>query len=346
MYSQRQSAFATSWQSIQGDDEFARDERMDLRHLAMNSPELAEVYLDLTGFPPEAGEVTSDTWAIGRKGIRARLHGGVIRGHAGPAQPVFRAILDLNEAVVARANRRLPKPHVQVTDSLREKLGLWGMAPQPGSVIIELVAPPAEFSEQQRPVSGQADAPFPRLGELQTPTESSIDDVFSALGAVLEFRETPLELEDRLIGLGSDAIRHLSHFAQRCEELAAIIDLDNRVDPSAAVKFTPSDAAYLRATIRTLHLDEQDIILEGMWRTASHVRGVFDLEVTLDDGSIDRISGVVPKHLISDSATAFNKYVQIQFRETRKGTEGERIHRTLERVSILGEVEPRPNRET
>ncbi|GAA3316101.1 hypothetical protein [Arthrobacter ramosus] len=340
-YTNRQRLFAAAWQSIDGSDDLSRGERMDLRFNAMESEDLAEVYMDLTGFAPSAGEVTTDLWALGKKGIRAKLYGGAIRGHAGPAHPVYRSILALNDAVVTLVNRQLEKPYMAITDSVRERLGLWGLAPQPGSVILELVAPPADFGEARRPHAGLSDSPFPGLEHLETPAERSIDELFSVLTAVKEFRDQPLQLEDKLVELGADATKSLDRFAQRCSEIGVTVDLDDRTPRGAALVFKPDDAKYLHRTIKTLRLDEDLKIVEGMWRTASLERRIFDLIVEHQDGPNERLSGIVPKTLMSASADAFNKYVEVEFREYRRGGEEGSLRRVLEKITILRPGAPR-----
>lgn len=334
-YTHRQQLFAAALNSIDSDDPLSRDERRDLRFVAMDAPELAEVYRDITGFSPRAGEIQADIWSVGRKGIRARLHGGAIHGHAGPAHQVFRSVLALNDAVVMLVNRQLDRPYAAITDSVKEKLGLWGLAPQPGSLVIELVSPPSEFSEQRRATAGPDDRPFPGLEPITTPAEHSIDEVFSVLYAVQEFRQHPMDLEERLVEFGTDAARHLDRFAQRCAELKVTVDLDDRTRDGASLSFGPGDAKYLHNTIKTLRLDEDLKIKEGMWRTASLERRIFDLVVETQGGASERISGIVPKSLMASSADAFNKFVQVEFREYRRGGDDGSLRRVLEKITVL-----------
>jgi hypothetical protein len=170
---------------------------------------------------------------------------------------------------------------------------------------------------------------------MSTPSEHSIDEIFSVLTAVQEFRDHPLELEDRLVELGADAARNLDRFAQRCSELDVTVDLDDRTESGSSLIFRPDDAKYLHRTIRTLRLDEDLKILEGMWRTASLERRIFDLVIEGAGGAPERISGIVPKGLMAASAEAFNQYVQVEFREYRRGGNEGKLRRVLEKISIL-----------
>lgn len=334
-YTQRQRLFASAWESITGDDDFARDQRTDLRLNAAENPDLAEVYRDLTGLTPTSIAAESNAWMIGRKGIRARLHGGAIRGHAGPANHIFRSVLALNDTVVTLVNRQLERPYVAVTDVIKERLGLWTLAPQPGSVVLELVAPPAEFGERHRRQAGEHDVPFPAMSQMPTPAEHSIDEIFDVLDATLRFREEPVGLEDRLVELGTDAARSLDRFAQRCTELKMTVDLDDRTEAGRSVVFKPDDANFLHRTIKTLRLDEDLKIREGTWRTASLERRIFDLVIEVEGAPPERISGIVPKSLMAASADAFNKYVQIEYKEYTRGSDDANVRRVLEKISVL-----------
>lgn len=269
-----------------------------------------------------------------RMGVRARFHEGAIVGHAGPANQILKAMLALNDAVVALVNNSLTKPYKEITDEVRERLGMWVVPATAGSVVMELVCPPATDIEERakdRPMTGQMEHPI--ISSVRTPAEEAVNRVMSALRCTIESSTgAALRLEDELIGLGTPVVNALARFADRCSELGAAIDITDRMPEARPIVIRTADARFLRNTIRTLGLEEEPpLIVEGQWMTGSGVRTVFDLKI--QDGTI--IKGRVPKTILQESMRAVGKYVQAEIHVRHRGGEGGTTSHTLRKLTVM-----------
>ncbi|RZU61772.1 hypothetical protein [Zhihengliuella halotolerans] len=275
-----------------------------------------------------------------QKGFRAHFEHGAIQGHAGPANQILKAMVALNDAVVALVNRNLAEPYKTITDNIREKLGLWVVPATAGSVVMELVCPPATAVEERepshRPIDGQTAHPIID-DQTPAPTASTIDEVLSVLRATVDHEPgDDLELENALVDIGYQATAAMRRFAERCIELGATIEISDRTPTSTPVTVRTQDAQYLKSTIKTLGLEEEPLIVEGEWVTGSDVRDVFDLRKA--DGTY--IKGRLPKQLIMDSAAAYKKFVQAEIQIIhRGGVQGQQQH-VLQKITVLADTVP------
>lgn len=283
-------------------------------------------------------EQAQDAWLTQRKGLRTRFHAGAVVGHAGPANQILKAVLSLNELIVQAVNRSLEKPFREVTDAVREELGMWVVPATRGSVVLELVCPPHAASQDAGTYNAEpGQKTVAELMDVETPASQAVDLVLSVLETVVATRGTsPDGLEEKLVEIGSAATSQLKKFAERCIELGVDVDLDDRTG-HAPVLLKKADSRYLRDTIKSLGLDQVSITKEGEWRTGSWERNVFDLK--LEDGTI--MSGTLPKSLRAQSASALGRFVQAEVIEYYRGGAGETTpRRVLQNIFILAEYPP------
>lgn len=277
-------------------------------------------------------------WLESRKGIRARFHQGAIQGHAGPANQLLKAVLALNETVVALVNKTLDKPYTTIDDNVRGRLGLWAIPATKGSFIMELICPPTGDVEPRanaKPIDGQTTVP--ELDDMVIPGADAVDQVMGVLHELLDSSKGKvLQLEEKLIDLGAHATTQLGKFADRCSELGVSVDVDDRTQQNKPLVIRPQDARLLKGTIRTLGLEEEPLVIEGEWLTSSKIRGVFDIR---DKDGIVR-NGTVPKTLMTDSVAALEKYVQAQIRVIHKGGPDGQARMVLEKVTVLADSVP------
>ncbi|WP_186760247.1 hypothetical protein [Arthrobacter alpinus] len=283
-------------------------------------------------------EQVEDAWIDNRKGLRARFHRGAIVGHTGPANQVLKAMLALNDTVVALVNQSLEKPYKELTDPIKEKLGLWVIPATAGSVVMEMVCPPASElrpRSSKKEISGQTVNPI--LDTVQVPAERAIDQVLDTLSSLLESSTgNALKVEDHLLKLGGPANAALGRFADRCIELGADVDISDRTDGESPVVLRPIDVRLLRNTITALGLEEEFLTVEGEWLTASDVRMVFDIR-TKEYGVL---SGAIPRSLAFDSMTALKKFVQVELVVRHKNGDSFAPRYHLKSIHILGSMDP------
>lgn len=279
-----------------------------------------------------------DVWMAQRKGLRARFHAGVVVGHAGPANQILKAVLSLNEFIVQTVNRSLVRPYADVTDAVREELGMWIVPATRGSVVLELVCPPAGSADLDAAHGGSpGQTVFPGADDLPTRADAAVDTVLDVLQKVVDGRsEGPGALEERLVEIGTAATSQLRKFVDRCLELGVDVDLDDRSGRHPVV-LKVADSRYLRDTISSLGLDQTPIIVEGEWRTGSLERNIFDIRTA--DGTI--LSGSLPKALRVQSAACLRKFVQAEITEHHRGGAGESTtRRVLQKLYVLADSPP------
>lgn len=283
-------------------------------------------------------EQVQDAWIAQRKGLRTRFHSGAVVGHAGPANQILKAVLSLNELIVHTVNRSLEKPYKEITDAVREQLGMWVVPATRGSVVLELVCPPpAASTDAQTHNAAPGQITFAELIDVPTPTDTAVDTVLAVLDVVVATRASgPAPLEEKLIEIGAASTTQLKKFAERCVELDVDVEVDDR-QGKAAVALTAADSRYLRDTIRALGLDQVAITREGEWRTGSFERNLFDLK--LEDGTL--MSGTLPKSLRGQSASALGRFVQVEVIEYLRGGDGSSsVRRVLQSVHVLAPNPP------
>lgn len=283
-------------------------------------------------------EQVQDAWMDQRKGLRARFHAGAVVGHAGPANQILKAVLSLNELIVQTVNRSLEKPYKEITDSVRQQLGMWVVPATRGSVVLELVCPPPSASTDADTHNAEpGQTTVAELIDVSTPADAAVDTVLTVLEAVVATRATgPALLEEKLIEIGAASTSQLKKFAERCVELGVDVDIDDRRGHDPVV-LTAADSRYLRDTIKALGLDQASVIREGEWRTGSFERNLFDLK--LEDGTV--MSGTLPKSLRTQSASALGRFVQVEVMEYHHGGEGESsVRRVLQSVHVLAPSPP------
>lgn len=270
--------------------------------------------------------------------LRAKLRftSGSVVGNSAPAHLLLRFVNEVNEAVIAATNRKLPNPVQKIDDNLRSRLGLWITAPAPGSVVFQVVSPPPEAPM----LSGADDAPIPGI-ETESLIDRGLADVLDVLAEATSASEPDSErLVSLLRQLGNGAVAHLNRLAARTEFGDFTVSFEVTQGREHAVlkefDFHPRDAAYLRSVIRLRELDLNVRQVEGWLTTASRRRSIFDIET--EDGQV--ISGAVPTELRPAVAALFDKRVVADVEEkTDPGDpEGIRVRRRL--VSLVEAAEP------
>ncbi|MFF2348078.1 hypothetical protein [Pseudarthrobacter sp. NPDC058119] len=284
------------------------------------------------------GEVRN-AWMGSRKGIRAKFFAGDVVGHAGPAYAILRAGMALNEAVISVSNRMLEIPFRRIDDSVRDRLGMWLVPLAPGSIVLDLVCPPALSQEEDEAIDGRpGQTSFVELADAGLLGPRAIDEVFDVLHALVraEWGNTQ-QLEGELRRVGVQATRQLDKFAARCVEMGSSVQLDDRLGGDRRAVLTTEDSKLLRRTVRSLELDTEEVVYRGTWLTASFKRHVFDLVTT----SGDSIFGSVPREMAAISKEALQKFVEITVKETaREGFEETSVKRVLSNLVILDDDQP------
>lgn len=268
--------------------------------------------------------------ALGR-GRRARLRftSGRVVGSAAPAHLLLKFVSEINDAVVAVANNRLVRPYRTIDDSVRERLGLWMYAAQPGSVIFEIASPPLPTPGERVAAPDNADVPLPGVDQIESVSDVAMSQILLSLQMASEPDMDSDLLASHLASLGSSAVAHLNRLAARSEEGDFIVGVvaSGGDEPTVSFDFRPRDAAFMRSVIRLRELDRVVREVEGWLTTASRRRSIFDIES--DDGEV--VSGAVPAALRPQVAGLFDQRVIAQVEEFADPAdpEGTRVKRKL-----------------
>jgi len=269
--------------------------------------------------------------------LRLALARGSVVGNAAPVHLALRFVHEINESVVEVANRYLVKPYKNITDDVRERLGLLALPPVPGSFSIELAVPPITDrrlgARAGDPGDSAEELPF---GTADSVTAKALDAVVEAIRSASVRDSNAEDVERAVFSLGVAGARHLSRMAARCERgnftvEFAISDADGF---HRAFEFLPAHAAWLRSVIRNRALDASEHHVTGVLSTASTVRNLFD--IVTDDGA--RVSGRVDDEIRPAVSNLYNKRVRATFREELDPSDasGESLAR------VLVSIEPAP----
>ena len=264
-------------------------------------------------------------------GARARfqfVHGDVV-GNAAPAHLLLRFVSELNEAVIAAGNALLLKPRKVIDDRLREKLGLWLFAPQPGSVVFEVAVPPTPDDSRMQ---GGIEDSLPGTDRVESVAEISLKRVVRSLKIATTSDANSDEIVASLLRLGRPAVRHIDRLASRSEagDFSVNIESPRNMIVDEPFTFRPRDAAVVRSVIKHHDLDRVEVEYVGIITTASRRRSIFDLEC--DDGRI--VTGTVPAAIRSQVADLFDTRVRVIVDErTDPGDpDGSSVRRTIRSV--------------
>jgi hypothetical protein len=257
---------------------------------------------------------------------RLRFRAGQVVGTAAPAHLLLRFVLDVNDAVVAVANRRLPRPSRKIDDAARDRLGLWVFAPQPGSVIVDVAAPPAG------PIVGTQE--IPGVDQVESITERALVDVLDALESATGADITADGLAAHLAPLGSIAIAHVDRIALRAErgDFSVLIESQGRAG-SRQFEFRPRDATFLRRVIKNRALAVQTRNVVGVLQTASLRRSMFDILV---DGGGELITGATPVSIRPTLAPMLGRRVRAVVEERMDDSDPDsgKVKRKLVEIAI------------
>lgn len=319
--------------------DFVRDLRHEYDHLPASEPGdwIGQSVSDsLSSLLDHA----TDEWLLERKGLRVHFERGAIKGHTGPAHSILKALSALNDAVVHLVNESLEKPYAQITDSVRERLGMLLIPATAGSVVMELVCRPTgdvpgRPAEVRSTVDGQT--VHPMTDSLQSPAEVAVDRI---MDVVAKSVNTPLDasrvLEEALLELPRNSVQALNRFVTQCDEMGSTVEISDRQSENPPVTFIPADARHLKRVIKYLGLDEYDDIFDGEWLTYSDVRTYFDIRI--QDGTV--VSGRVPASLISESFAALKKFVRVTLQGTQKGGDDAPVRYVLKEIRVLADHVP------
>lgn len=292
----------------------------------------AESAKGLAGMVREARTVHSP-------GVVARYHEGEVKGHSAPAHLVLRASYELNDAVVAVANSLALNPAKKIDDSLREKFGLLLRPMMAGSIQVDLVCPdPLDQAMDRAKSEIPGQTIHPQIADTESPTEEALERVLFVLKSV-STSESSSAVEDKVTDFPPAAWGKLVRMASRISLGDFTIDFSDRRNTGEqrsaweGFSFTPANAAFLKTYVESKSLAHEEVDYQGIWKTVSTVRNVFDLQTF--DGQ--RISGKVPDELIASAAQYFERPVSIAVKEST----GDEANRKRELVAIVAIDPPR-----